>query len=99
MDAIELACFAMRKDSYIPYDEDFLPSKKESAENLLIKKDLFSKLSDEAKQVIHIVLNSSQELIPNKSKLRKFLYESGVPYRKCSQIFKEINSFLKEIEE
>lgn len=99
MDAIEMACYAMRKDSYIPYTEDFLAAKKELTENIIIKRDLFSKLSEDSKRVIEIVINSSYELVPNKSKLRKVLYESGVPYRKCSKIFKEIASFLKEIAE
>lgn len=99
MEAIEMACFAMRKDSYVPYTEDFLCSKKELTESIIIKRDLFERLSDDSKQVIGIVVNSSYEIVPNKTKLRKLLYESGVPYRKCSKIFKEIANFLKEIAE
>ena len=96
MDSIELACYAMRKDSYISYTTDFLSSPKESAETLLIKKDLFEKLSDESKKIINILLNSPQE-INNLTILREYLYNEGISYRKCSKLFKEIKGFIKEL--
>ncbi len=97
MDAIEMACYAMRRDSYIPYTQDFLHSKIELTENLIIKKDLFDKLSKDSKDAIEILINGPQEATKNMNTLRKHLYLNGISYRKCAKIFQEIRYFLKEL--
>jgi len=97
MDAIELACYAMRKDSYIPYDQDFLQSNFILTEDLIIKQNLFEKLSKDSKTAIEIMVNSPQEVVKNMNTLRKYLYLNGVSYRKCTKIFNELKEFVKEI--
>ncbi len=97
MTNLELACYAMRRDSYIPYDTDFLSSRKELTENIIIKKDLYQKLSNDSKDAIEILINGPQEAIKNMNTLRKYMYKRGISYRKSMKIFKELKNFVKEI--
>lgn len=97
MTNLELACFAMRKDSYISYDTDFLNSKKELTENIIIKKDLYQRLSADAKDAVDILINGPQEAIKNMNTLRKYMYKRGISYRKSTKIFNELKNFVKEI--
>ncbi len=97
MDAIEMACYAMRRDSYIPYTEDFLNSPRELTENIIIKRDLYARLSQDSKNAVDILINGPQEAIKNMNTLRKYMYENGISYRKSTKIFDELKSFVQEI--
>ncbi len=97
MDAIEMACYAMRRDSYIPYTEDFLNSPRESTESIIIKRDLYERLSEDSKNAVRILIDGPQEAVKNMNTLRKYMYENGISYRKSTRIFNELKSFIKEI--
>ncbi len=67
---------------------------------------LFSHFSEEAKQVIEIILNSPNEFLDianwntgsiSISKFTDHLYEYEIPWKKSSRIFKEIKTVLASI--
>ena len=86
--------------------EIILPSN-ENPENILIKKQNYQNLSNEAKEVINIILNSPQEvmdlfLTPKKrevsiSRLKTILTKSWKSALIVESAFKEISKWVKRL--
>lgn len=95
------------------YDDGLLPDDRPSPEQTTIKNDLYSKLSDDAKEVITTVFNSPKEfmdacIIPSNGRFRVFRGDSSYYVRKffrkkwrsrlkVKRAFKEVEKYLRKI--
>jgi hypothetical protein len=111
---LRCACSALCLSSYLPYDtvegyeEDslmsVLPTHFPSPEEVLIRRETFSTLSDEAKEIIRLILNApaevAEQLKTPKGKVsinlvRVYLHRTGkMPYRKILRAEEEIRKAL-----
>lgn len=100
----------------IPYCENVEEDDKESItlpsdsnqEKSLIKKDLAEKLSEEAKEVIALILNSPVEILEtfmtekykkiSKEKIKEHLVINGWHQRKVDKTFSEIKTFVTDLD-
>ncbi len=74
----------------------------------IIKKDLITKLSKEAKEVIQMVLNSPTEILEvfqtpkyktiSKAKIKEHLAINGWPPRRIDKVFTELKTFVMDLE-
>jgi len=82
----------------------------ENAEKKIIRRDRYRELSDEAKQIIMIILSAPSEMLQmitpktNKFSIRlisnfisKNFFQRTVPERKTQKVVKEIKQFVKEL--
>ena len=77
-------------------------------EKIVIKKDLIISLSNEAKEVIRLVLNSPIEILEtfqtskyktiSKQKIKDHLTTNGWPPRRIEKVFTELKTFTMDLE-
>ncbi len=100
----------------IPYNEHPDENDKESItlpsidnqESLCIKKDLTTKLSNEAKDIIRLILNSPIEIIEtfmtmnykkiSKTKIKEHLVMNGWQPQKVDKTFSELKTFVTDLD-
>ena len=89
-------------------EEIMLPSSS-NQERDIIKKDLFAKLSSEAKEIINIVLNSPNEILEifktpkynliSRNKIKEYLVSNGWKTKSVKKAFSELKEFVMNFEE
>jgi hypothetical protein len=90
-----------------PHSEDPLPSKLPSPEEIVIKKQLFQKLSREAKEVIGIILEAPDEIVDliktreqkriTKRRIKDHLIKTFGGKFTAEMIIKEIQDWVKNL--
>lgn len=79
-------------------------------EEIIIRKDLLNSLSDQAKEVVELILISSGEVLDiilskrktfiSKGRLKDFLvHEKGWAYKEVDLVFEELHLYIKDLEE
>lgn len=86
---------------FIPLEDITLVENK-NPESILIAKSIFQSLSNEAKEVINIILNAPNELFLvngkfKKMELSKILRENKWSFKKIYSIQKEISEFCQNL--
>ncbi len=81
----------------------------ENQETICIKKDLTTKLSDEAKDIIRLILNGPAEIIEtfmttkykkiSKNLIKNHLIELGWATKKIDKTFSELKTFVTDLDE
>ena len=113
-----LTIYQTMKYGDIPYFEQSTPRENQkeimlpsssNQERDVIKKDLFTKLSSEAKEVINIVLNSPNEILEtfktpkygiiSRNKIKKYLISNGWKTKFVEKVFSELKEFVMSFEE
>ena len=80
---------------------------KNSALDLLIRKELVSNLSDDAKEVVLAILNAPINILealspanykrPTRNMLRKYLFQSGWQHKKIDVVFDELKEYCDQL--
>lgn len=112
-----ITTYASMQYGNVPYNESPVEGEGESIvlpsahnpEKIVIKKDLTTKLSDEAKEVITLILKGPAEVLEmfmtekyhtiSKGKIRQYLIDNGWKTHKVEKVFSELKVFVTDLEE
>lgn len=85
-----------------PYENDFIPAPTISAERAIIKKEAFENLSNEAKELIQIILNSPTEILEALATPKSKRITKNSIFQHLSKIFRSkfiARLIIEEIQE
>jgi len=101
--SIKMAVYAYDFNNYLTLDDaDLRSDANMEPQNIVYRKSMFEKLSNEAKEVIDIFLNTPAEMItvygtPSKEMIKYFFLKKGWKHITIKKAFSEVENYVRNV--